>query len=279
MTAGLALLLHVGAQVGWTSWSIHPSTVIGLGALGLAYLWSARRAGLPSPLQRARFFAGLLVLFLSLNGPIHDLSDFYLFSGHMVQHLLLTLVAPPLLLSGVTGAMLRPALRSRAVARAARFLTRPAICFAIFNVTMAAWHIPVLYNAALENHAIHIVEHLMFIATAVLMWWPLLSPLPELPRAPYPAQMLYCFLMAIPMSIVAIYIALADSILYPAYASAPRLWGISPMEDQQYGGLIMWIPGGLFFYGVMSVVFLKWAHRGVDDTAGAQVDWAPSAKS
>lgn len=279
MAAGLALLLHVGAQVGWTSWSIHPSTVIGLGALGALYLWSARRAGQPSAPQQARFFAGLLVLFLSLNGPIHDLSDYYLFSGHMVQHLLLTLVAPPLLLSGVTGAMLRPALGNGGVRRAARFLTRTAICYALFNVTMAAWHIPALYNAALANHAIHIVEHLMFIATAVLMWWPLLSPLPELPRAPYPAQMLYCFLMAIPMTIVAIYIALADSILYPAYSGAPRLWGISPMEDQQYGGLIMWVPGGLFFYGVMSVVFFKWAQRGADDTASAQVDWAPSAKS
>lgn len=277
MTAGMALLLHVGAQVEWTSWSIHPSTVIGLGALGGLYLWAGARAGRPSALQRARFFAGLAVLFVSLNGPIHDLSDFYLFSGHMVQHLLLTLVAPPLLLSGLTGAMLRPALRSRGVAGAARFLTRTAICYALFNVTMAAWHIPVLYNAALANHAIHIVEHLMFIGTAMLMWWPLLSPLPELPRAPYPAQMLYCFLMAIPMTIVAIYIAMADSLLYPAYASAPRLWGISPMEDQQYGGLIMWIPGGLFFYGVMSVVFFKWSQRGVDDTAGAQVDWVPPA--
>lgn len=279
MTAGAALLLHVGAQVGWTSWSIHPSTVIGLGALGALYVWAGARAGRPSLAQRARFFAGLLVLFVSLNGPVHDLSDYYLFSGHMVQHLLLTLVAPPLLLSGVTGAMLRPALRARGVGGAARFLTRVTICFALFNVTMAAWHIPALYNAALANHAIHIVEHLMFIATAVLMWWPLLSPLPELPRAPYPAQMLYCFLMAIPMTIVAIYIAMADSLLYPAYASAPRLWGISPMEDQQYGGLIMWIPGGLFFYGVMSVVFFKWAQRGVDDTAGAQVDWVPAPKS
>jgi putative membrane protein len=278
--AGAALLLHVGAQVGWTSWSIHPSTVAGLAALGALYVWAERRlptADRPTIAQRVRFLLGLVVIFLSLNGPIHDLSDYYLFSGHMVQHLLLTLVAPPLLVSGTTGAMLRPALGVRGVGAAARFLTRTAICYAVFNVTLAAWHLPVLYNTALEIHAVHIVEHLMFIATAVLMWWPLLSPLPELPRAAYPAQMLYCFLMALPMTIVAIYIAMADSLLYPAYASAPRLWGISPMEDQQYGGLIMWVPGGLFFYGVMSVVFFKWSRRGVDDTAGAQVDWTPSA--
>jgi putative membrane protein len=273
--------------------------VIGLAALGALYFRAAARAGrpaaprprpgadgsgpasaerrVPSAAQRVRFLLGLLVIFLSLNGPVHDLSDYYLFSGHMVQHLLLTLVAPPLLISGTTGAMLRPALAVRGIGAAARVLTRPAICYAVFNVTLAAWHIPALYNTALEIHAVHIVEHLMFIATAVLMWWPLLSPLPELPRAAYPAQMLYCFLMAIPMTVVAIYIAMADSLLYPAYASAPRLWGISPMEDQQYGGLIMWVPGGLFFYGVMSVVFFKWSQRGVDDTAGAQVDWTPTA--
>src|SRR5687768_4677957 len=123
MTAGMSLLLHAAARVAWTSWSIHPSTVIGLGALGGLYLWAGARVGRPSALQQGRFFAGLLVLFVSLNGPVHDLSDYYLFSGHMVQHLLLTLVAPPLLVSGVTGAMLRPALRRRGIAGAARFLT------------------------------------------------------------------------------------------------------------------------------------------------------------
>jgi putative membrane protein len=116
----------------------------------------------------------------------------------------------------------------------------------------------------------------MFMVAAVLMWWPLLSPLPELPRVAYPAQMLYSFLLMIPMSIVAIYITMADSSLYPAYAAAPRMWGLSPMEDQLIGGLIMWVPGSLFFIGVMSVVFFKWEQRGTDDTAGAQVDWNPA---
>ena len=87
--------------------------------------------------------------------------------------------------------------------------------------------------------------------------------------------MLYSFLMVIPMSIISIYIAMADSILYPAYSAAPRLWGLSPMLDQQIGGLIMWIPGGLFFYVVMTFVFFKWSARDEDGTAGAQVDWRP----
>jgi putative membrane protein len=88
--------------------------------------------------------------------------------------------------------------------------------------------------------------------------------------------MLYCFVMMIPMSIVAIYITMADASLYPAYAAAPRIWGLSPMEDQVIGGLIMWVPGSLFFLGVMSVVFFKWQQRGTDDTAGAQAGWRPA---
>ncbi len=288
-----ALLLHATERFRWTDWSIHWSTVTGIAALGGLYFRRARqldtqsveRSGAPasspervapSTTQRALFVAGLVVLFASLNGPVHDLSDYYLFSGHMVQHLLLTLILPPLLLAGLTGDMLRPLLRHRAAAAAARFLTRPFSCFAIFNVVLAAWHLPPLYNAAMADHNIHIAEHLMFIGTATLMWWPYFSPLPELPRLSYPGQMLYSFLMSLPMSIVAIYIAMADHVLYPAYSSAPRLWGISPLQDQQLGGLIMWIPGGLFFYLVMSVVFFKWSQRQEDSTAGAQVNWRPA---
>jgi putative membrane protein len=274
-------LLHAGAQIGWTRWTIHPSTVVGLVLLGGLYVWRAKRppaeAAPPSAARQATFFAGLIAIFGSLNGPLHDLSDYYLFSAHMVQHLILSLVVPPLLILGTPGWMLRPLLRIPAVSRTARWLTKPTRCFLIFNVVVAAWHLPPLYNTAMAHHGVHILQHLMFMSAAVLMWWPFLSPLPELPRLAYPGQMLYCFLMSIPMSIVSIYIVYADQMLYPSYASAPRIWGISPMDDQLIGGLIMWIPGGLFFYGVMTVIFFKWASRGVDDTAGAQVDWRPAS--
>ena len=284
-------LLHPAQQLSLTNWTVHPSTVVGIVALGALYRWrervaersggaGARRgpdADLPSGAQRAAFFGALLVMFCSLNGPLHDLSDYYLFSGHMVQHLLLTLVVPPLLIYGTPGGMLRPLLRNRAVAAVARWITKPIACFVIFNVVIAAWHLPPLYNLAMRHHGVHIAEHLMFMAGAVIMWWPFLSPLPELPRLAYPGQMLYSFLMSLPMSIVAIYIAMADHVLYPAYSSAPRIWGISPLQDQQIGGLIMWIPGGLFFYVVMTFVFFRWAARQEDSTAGAQVNWRPTA--
>ncbi|HVE78201.1 MAG TPA: cytochrome c oxidase assembly protein [Gemmatimonadaceae bacterium] len=275
--------LHPVAQIGWTRWTVHPSTVVGLAALAALYLWRARAAPAtggrrsPSGGQRFAFFAGLTTIFAALNGPLHDLSDSFLFSAHMVQHLVLTLVAPPLLIAGTPGWMLRPALRRPAVAAVARWLTHPTRCFVLFNLTIAVWHLPPVYNLAIAHHPVHIVQHLTFMAASVLMWWPVLSPLPELPRLAYPGQMLYCFLMSIPMQLVSVYIVYADRALYPAYASAPRLWGISPMMDQQLGGLIMWIPGGLFFYGLASIVFFKWAEREGDDTATAQVDWRPTA--
>jgi putative membrane protein len=268
--------LHPVARFGAT-FSLHWSTVIGIAAFSGLYLWADRRAPHPETRatagQKLSFFTALVTLFLTLNGPLHDLSDYYLFSAHMVQHLILTLIVPPLMILGTPGAMLRPLLRVRGIGAIARLVTRPVWCFALFNTVLAVWHLPPLYNSALEHHPVHIFQHLTFIATSVLMWWPILSPLPELPRLSYPGQMLYCFLMVIPMSIVSIYIAMADRVLYPAYAVAPRVLGISPLDDQHYGGLIMWIPGGIFLYGVMTVVFFKWASRAEDSTESAQVDW------
>jgi len=270
-------LLHAGATLNASRFSVHASTVVGILALAALYHWRARAHAHDTrrPLERARtavFATALLILFFSLNGWLHDLSDYYLFSAHMLQHLLLALVVAPLLIMGTPGWMLRPALRVRWVRSVAGWVTRPWRAFAIFNVVLAAWHLPPLYNLAMAHHPVHIVQHLMFLIASVLMWWPILSPLPELPRLAYPMQMLYLFLMSIPMSIVAVYIALADSVLYPAYASAPRIWGISPMQDQLIGGLIMWIPGGLFFFAIISVIFFRWQqHDGDETVAGAQV--------
>jgi putative membrane protein len=242
--------------------------------LGLGYLVAALRQRRidPSthigPAKVASFVGALLVLFVALTGPIHDLSDYYLFSAHMVQHMLLIFGMPPLLLYGTPGFMLRPLIRDGRVRELGRRLTRPTSAFAIFNVVLVAWHVPPLYNLAMERHPVHIVEHLMIMAAAVILWWPLLSPLPELPRAPYPVQLLYLFVVGLPMVMVAIIIAMADSLLYPFYARAPRVWSsLPPQADQNLGGLIMWIPGGMVFLIAIAVVFFRWQAAGASDTA------------
>jgi putative membrane protein len=271
------LFLHPNVDLSQGGFTVHGSTVTGIAALGVLWLaraWSQARGPeprRPTALQSTAFGAGLVVLFLALNGPLHDISDYYLFSGHMVQHLVLTIAVPPLLLIGTPGWMLRPALRIPVVASIARAVTTPIAAFTLFNVVLAGWHLPPLYNSAMYYHSVHIVQHLMFLVASVIMWWPLLSPLPELPRLSYPGQMLYSFLMTLPMTVISIFIVYADHVLFPAYASAPRLWGLSPLEDQRLGGLIMWIPGGLFFYLLTSVVFFKWSTSQRDDRAGAQV--------
>lgn len=270
------LFAHPKVDLSQGGFTLHWSTVLGLVALWALYEWRAsvhaRTDGQrPTLLQRACLLLGLGAMFGTLNGPVHDLADYYLFTGHMVQHLVLTFVTPPLLLLGVPGWMFRPALDQPQVAAVARFVTKPAHAFAIFNLTLAFWHLPPMYNSAMYYHEVHILQHLLFLTTAVLAWWPLLGSMPELPRLSYPGQMLYSFLMTLPMTVISIFIVYSDHVLYPAYASAPRLWGLNPLEDQRLGGLIMWIPGGLFFYLLTAVIFFKWANSNRDDSAGAQV--------
>src|SRR5438105_14038868 len=146
-------LLHAGVTLGPASFTVHPSTVIGILALAALYSWRLRvghRNGLSTSQGKTSVFAvTLLALFLSINGWLHDLSDYYLFSAHMVQHLLLALVVAPLLIMATPGWMLRPALAARAVASTARWVTNPLHSFAIFNVVLAAWHLPPLHNLAL----------------------------------------------------------------------------------------------------------------------------------
>jgi putative membrane protein len=202
------------------------------------------------------------VIFVSLNGPLHDLSDKYLFSAHMAQHLLLTLLFPPLLLYGTPAWVVRPILAPRWVTAVARVVTRPVIAAATFTAPIVLWHVPPFYEAALRHHGLHIVQHLVFLTTAVLMWWPILSPVPELPRIPYPGQMLYLFLLGLPMSLTGALITLSDAVLYPFYAAAPRVSrGLDALADQQIGGLLMWVVGGFALWGAMTVVWFRWSVR------------------
>jgi putative membrane protein len=263
----------------WTTWHADPSVVIGIAALGGAYLaatlWRDRLDGgaRVEPLKVASFAAALGVLFAALTGPIHDLSDYYLFSAHMVQHMLLVFAMPPLLLYGTPGFMLGPLCRDARLLRLGRNLTRPMAAFAAFNLVLVAWHLPPFYNLAMERHPVHVVEHLMIMAASVILWWPVLSPVALIPRAAYPLQLLYLFVVGLPMVMVAIFIAMAETLLYPFYAAAPRVWpALTPHADQHLGGLIMWIPGGLVFLVTISVVFFRWQAAGADDAARPAVE-------
>ena len=250
------------------AWSLHPSVLLGTGLLGALYFYGIgplrRRLGWgppPAPWQVVSFCAALVVLLVSLNGPVHDLSDYYLFSVHMVQHLVLTLVFPPLFIAGLPGWLLRHTLLRGGVLPVARFLTRPWVAAVLFSASIAVWHLGTFYALMMRNHEVHIATHLMFMVTATLMWWPVMSPLPELPRLPPAPAMLYLFLVGIPMQVVGALITFADEVLYPWYVAAPRTWGLSPLDDQQLGGLLMWVPGNLYMFAAIGVLFFRWARE------------------
>ena len=243
----------------WQRWDLHPSVVIGLVLLGGLYVYLG---GVAAPRRLVASFVGALgVAFLALDGPLHNLSDNYLFSAHMAQHLVLTLLFPPLLLYGTPAWVVRPLIRPRRLFRVAAVLTRPLPAAVIFSTPITLWHFPGFYEAALRHHPLHIVQHLVFIATAVLMWWPVLSPVPELPRASYLTQLLYLFLLGLPMSLVGALITLSEEVLYPFYTRAPRVWELTPLTDQQLGGLLMWVVGTLVLWAAATVVWFRWAAR------------------
>ena len=256
------------ASVSWTDWHAHPSIIVGVVLITALYLmavgplrerfgWAERG----SSSQMVLFMLGVLVIVVALLSPLHELGDKYLFSAHMAQHLLLMLVVPPLLLLGVPGWLVDKVLRSPRVLAVSRFLTRPLVAFTFFNAVLVLWHMPVLYDLTLRERDIHILEHVMFLGVAVLMWWPVLSLAKELPRASYITQMVYLFLLPTVPSILGAVITFSDKVLYPWYAEAPRLWNISATTDQEIGGIIMWVPGGMAFLTVLIIVFLVWANQ------------------
>src|SRR5688572_9111826 len=234
----------------WLGGEIHLDVLVGVLLLAALYTRAIVVHRRPTPLaQPLAFFGGCAALLVALNGPLHDLSDYYLASAHMVQHLILTLVAPPLWLAGTPGYVLdgalEPVLRRRIGRVVAATLTRPLVALAIYAVALIGWHLPGPYNAALERHGWHVVEHVVLLASAVLAWWPILSASRRLPALPYAAQLLYLFVFGIPMTVVAAFVTGAERPLYPWYASAPRLFGLTPLADQQLGGIIMWVPAGI----------------------------------
>ena len=232
------------------------------------YLWLTgplrRRHGWAPrfPWRRAAlYFGGLALMFVTLNGPVHDLSDDYLFSVHMVQHLLLTEVWAPLFILGLPAWLVALIVRPPALRRLAHALSNPVVAGLVFSASIGLWHAIPFYDAMMRNHSIHIFAHITFMVAAVIAWWPVCCPIPEGGRLSEPMQMLYLFVLGIPMMIVAALITLSNQVLYPWYSTAPRVWGLTPLMDQQLGGLIMWVPGGLALWIAITVIWFSWNGR------------------
>ena len=211
--------------------------------------------------RRAAFLVGLVLLYVAQGSPLALLANRYLFSAHVVQMVLLVFAAPPLLLTGTPAWLLRPAFRLSGLAAAVRYLTSPVRALALFVVVFSVYLLPPLVDSALGNNWLYLAEHTVTVGIALLMWWPVLSPVPEVPRLPDPLQMLYTFLIELGMTVPFALITFAGKPLYEAYAQAPRVLSISALTDQQIGGITMRL-GSMLSFGVMlGQAFFRWAAR------------------
>jgi putative membrane protein len=253
----------------WSDWNVEPTIAIGLLTLVALYLYLTRHPADAeeaserpvSGRQRASFIAGAVTIFIALGPPLDDWSDHYLLMAHMVQHLLLILLAAPLLLAGTPAWMLEPLTRNRVTNAIGYRLTRPLIAFAIANIVLVLWHMPVFYDAALRSQPLHVLEHMTMLGTAILAWWPIAGPLPQWPRLPLAFHSLYFFAMTIPGSAVGAFITFADPGLYSPYDTARRIFGIELATDQQWGGLLMWVVVSAIYLLLITVSFFRWAAR------------------
>ncbi len=246
-------------------WQPRPAVVLGVGLLLVAYLFGAR----PHTRRLLWFCLALVCLLVALASPLEGLADGYLFSAHMLQHMLL-LLAPPLLLLGLPPGLVLAVLRQPALARALRLLSHPALAWPLATLALFGWHLPGAYQAALRSLPLHQVEHFTFLVTAGLFWWPVISPdggefTPAL--APWSAT-LYLFAAMIASSVLGIILALSNGVLYPIYDQLPDphgmrptlrgAWGMTAIGDQQAGGALMWIVGGLPYIVAIIVVIARW---------------------
>lgn len=283
------MLAHVGgghdAPSLLTSWSLDPWAIVGVGLLAVVYGLGMRSptGRRPAVFPRWRpvmFYAGLGVILLALISPIDRLAE-DLFTMHMVQHMLLMAVGAPLLLLGTPFVPLLRGLplplrrrvviplgQSRRFRRFLRLLTHPLVTWALYAAVVVVWHMPTLFDAALGNQGLHYVQHLTFTGAALLFWWNVVDPTPLCCRAPYLLRLPYLFLAAIPSSILGAFLSLSSGVWYAFYEKGPSLWGLSPLDDQVLGGIIMWVPGGMVYLLAMAIVFFVMAER---EEGGARV--------
>ena len=205
-----------------------------------------------------KFTSGMLVIFLVTVGPIHEISEHYLFSGHMFQHVVLTIVAPPLILAGLPNNMLDILFKNRLLSRVILVFVHPLVAFFLFNLVYSLWHFPVLYNMALDIHLIHFLEHALFFSTALLMWIPLLSPFKQISILAPPLKMMYLFFLSVGQIIVFGPITFSEVVLYSGYLNSP-VTVITPLQDQIIGGIFMKISGGFIFLALFISTFFNWA--------------------
>lgn len=258
----VVLLLAADPQIHWDPLVLAPISV-----LVAIYVLRFRKAraeargpdgrvrGVGAP-QAIAFAAGILALVLALATPLDGLGEDYLFSAHMLQHVLLGDLAPALLLLSLSRVILRPVTRRLMnVERALGRLASPWTGIALWIGLMYLWHIPAMYDAALRNPGIHLVEHASFFTAGVAVWWPLIQPVPMRRRLTGLATVAYIGTAKFGLAALGLYLTWSNNLLYDYYAEVPRIWGLTPVGDQNAGGAIMMVEQSFTFVVALVVLF------------------------
>jgi putative membrane protein len=252
------------------AWEPYPSVWLIVGLIAAAYAVAVVRVGpkhvMPgqpaaSRFQITCFSSGIVAIWIASDYPIHTLAERYLFSIHMVQHLTYSLVAAPLLLLGTPAWMARALLSPPGFMRAMRWMARFFPATVLYNVVVVLTHAPATVDVALKYAVVHFALHSLLLISSIIVWMPILSPLPEVPRLFPPLAMLYLFLQSVVPTVPASFLTFGTTPLYHVYTTFPRLWGISALTDMQVAGLIMKIGAGILIWGVITIVFFRWFRR------------------
>jgi putative copper resistance protein D len=253
-------------------WTFYPLVAISLTVTAVAYLGAVRRVnrahpGNPVPADRPFFFLlGLACIAVALMSGI-ERYDTELFSVHMVQHLLLVFgAAPAIVLGAPITLVLRastPAVRNRWIlpvlrSRPVKVIAHPLVAWLLFTFVMWGSHVSPLFDAALASTVVHDLEHALYLASALLFWWPVVGRDPSPWRLPYPARVFYLLLQLPLNSFLGVAILFSEQVLYPHYMTTGRPWPPSPLEDQQLAGAIMWGVGDAAFLLAILLVIADW---------------------
>ena len=258
------------AAPGVNPWAYHthPDTWLVIVVAAFAYWYAIRRVGprvldgratIVTRRQVLCFAAGLLALEVASDWPIHDLAENYLFSAHMVQHMLISLIAPPLLLLGIPAWLVRRILRTRWAAGTVRVMCRPLVAGLLFNAVIAISHAPFWVNGTLDHHFLHFWAHLLLFIVAMFMWFPVVNRLEEFPSLTGPSRMVYLFLQSVIPNVPAAFLAMSTGVVYHFYATVPHPFaGLDALNDQQLAGAIMKVGGTFYLWGIITVLFFRW---------------------
>ncbi len=262
----------LGAQAGGTDfwrWVPHPEVWLLVVAVVGLYVYAARvigpkvvPAGSPAvtPAQRRWFVFGILLLWLSADWPMHDIGEEYLYLVHMVQHTLLTLVMPAVMLLATPEWLARLVLGEGRVDRWVHKLARPVRAALVFNALALLLHWQVIVNTASTNGLFHYGVHTAIVTSAFLLWLPVCGPLPELRISP-PAQMIYLFITSIVPTVPGAWLVFAEGAVYEVYDIPERMFGISVTTDQQVAGAIMKLGAGTYLWVLITIIFFRWSSR------------------